>query len=191
MSIKKFSPKEIFIPVLVLFLICLVSSGLLAYTNSLTKDKIASIDTENKAKAMAVVMDKAASYGEEKTDGDISWSSALDKDGKTIGYVVSTTVNGYGGDIDVMVGINNDGTINKAKVVSADDETPGLGQNTKKDSFIGQFSGKSGQLTVVKTTPSSDDEIQAVTSATISSKAVTKAVNSCLDYFNNNLKECE
>lgn len=179
--------KDIIKPVVVLFLISAVASGLLALTNAVTVDRIAAIDAENKAKSMSLVMSDAASFGEETADGDIAYSPALDASGGQLGYVLTTTVKGYGGDIDVMVGIGSDGVITNATILSADDETPGLGQNTKKPAFIGQFAGKSGQLTVVKGTPG-DGEIQAVTSATISSTAVTKAVNTCLAYFAENLQ---
>lgn len=190
MKNKKFSPKEIIIPTVVLLVICVCASALLGYTNSLTKDKIASIDAENKAKAMAEVMAEADSFGDEVTVSEtLQYSPALDKDGNIIGYAFTVYESGYGGEIQVMTGINADGTVNKIVVLAADNETPGLGQNIKKDSFLDQFIGKSGELTVVKNAVSSDNEIQAITSATISSNALTRAVNSATEYFGENLKE--
>jgi electron transport complex protein RnfG len=186
---KKEGKASLFKPAIVLLIICMISGLLLGYVDGLTRPVISKLDEQTKKDAMAEVFADADSFGDSKEDKDITYAQALDKDGKTLGYVLETTVNGYGGDIDVMVGIKQDGTINKAKVVSADDETPGLGQNTKKESFIGQFTGKSGTFKLVKTSPSSSDEIQAVTSATISSTAVTKAVNSMTEYFSENLKE--
>ena len=185
---KTFSVKDILVPVLVLVIICVAASGLLALTNAVTVDRIAVIDDENKANSMALVMPDADSFGDETADGAVAYAPALDASGNTVGYVFTTSVKGYGGDIDVMVGVDTDGVITNATILAADDETPGLGQNTRKESFIGQFAGKSGVLTVVKTAPG-DSEIQAVTSATISSTAVTKAVNSCLEYFSDNLRE--
>lgn len=187
---KKFSPREIIIPTLVLLVIGVVAAALLGGTNMLTKDKIASIDAEAKAKAMTLVMPDAEKFGEEKeADEKMTYTAALNADGDVIGYAFSVSTSGYGGEIRLMVGINADGTVNKVTVLAADNETPGLGQNIKKDNFLSQFAGKSKILTVVKNAVSSDDEIQAVTSATISSTAATKTVNAAIEYFNANLKE--
>lgn len=188
MSKSKFSPKELLIPTVVLLVICIVASALLAGTNMLTKDKIAAINAETKAKAMQTVMPDAVSFGDSViADDSLEYSEALDVNGNIIGYAFTCVVTGYGGDVQVMVGLNTDGSVNKVTIIAADDETPGLGQNVKKDSFLDQFVGKIGELTVVKNAVSSDNEIQAVTSATITSKAVTKAVNMAVEYFNANL----
>lgn len=188
MSKSRFSPKEILLPTVVLLVICIVASALLGGTNILTKDKIALINAETKAAAMQTVMPDAVSFSDEVTaEESMSYTCALDDNGNTIGYAFIVSESGYGGEIQVMIGINTDGSVRKVQIVSADDETPGLGQNVKKDSFLGQFVGKSGGFKVVKTAPSSDSEIQAVTSATISSNAVTRAVNAAIVYCNGNL----
>ncbi|MCD7774158.1 MAG: RnfABCDGE type electron transport complex subunit G [Clostridiales bacterium] len=189
MSKKKFSPKEIIIPTVTLLVICVAAAALLGFTNSLTEDKIASIDAENKAQAMEAVMPDAVIFGDAVTvDDDVEYSAAYDADGNIIGYAFTVSESGYGGEIQVMTGVNTDGSISKVTVLSADNETPGLGQNTTKDSFLDQFMGKIGELTVVKNAASGDSEIQAVTSATISSSAVVRAVNAATEYFENNLK---
>lgn len=188
MSKAKFSPKEILVPTIILLVICVVASALLAGTNMLTKDKIAAINAETKAKAMQTVMPDAASFGDSVTATDsLEYSQALDANGAVVGYAFTSVVNGYGGEVQVMIGINPDGSINKVTIISADDETPGLGQNVKKDSFLDRFTGKTGELTVTKNTSVADNEIQAVTSATITSKAVVSAVNTSTEYFNSNI----
>lgn len=185
---KKFSPKEILMPTIVLLLICVISSALLGGTNMLTEDKIASIEAEAKAEAMQTVMTDAASFGDSVTVSDtLEYSEALDADGKVIGYAFTATENGYGGEIKIMVGVNTDGTVRKLAVLAADNETPGLGLNIKKDSFLDQFIGKTNGITVNKNTPG-ENEIQALTSATISSSAVTRAVNASLDCFETQIK---
>lgn len=185
---KKFSPKEILVPTIVLLVICVVSAALLGGTNMLTKDKIASIEAEAKATAMQTVMPDAVTFSEAViADEAIEYSEALDADSNTLGYAFTVSENGYGGEIKVMVGIKPDGAVSKVAVLSADNETPGLGQNVKKDSFLDQFIDKIGALTVTKNAPSTDTEIQAVTSATISSSAVTRAVNAALAYYAENL----
>ncbi len=189
MSKTKISPKEIIIPTLTLLIICVVAASLLALTNSLTKDKIASIDAENKAEAMETVMPDAVSFSDEVIVSDtVQYSTAYDSSGNIIGYAFTTSESGYGGEIQVMTGINSDGSVSKVTVLSADNETPGLGQNTTKDSFLDQFIGTIGELTVVKNSTSADNEIQAVTSATISSSAVVSAVNAATEYYENTLK---
>lgn len=185
---KKFSPKEILVPTIVLLIICVVSAALLGGTNMLTKDKIASIEAEAKATAMQTVMPDAVSFSEAViADESLEYSEAIGADNNISGYAFTVSENGYGGEIKIMIGINPDGTVSKVAVLSADNETPGLGQNIKKDSFLDQFVGKIGVLTVTKNASSSDTEIQAITSATISSSAVTRAVNSALAYFAENL----
>lgn len=184
---KKFSPKEILLPTIVLLVICVVSAALLGGTNMLTEEKIASIEAEAKAEAMQVVMSDAVSFSEAVIASEtLEYSAALDADGKITGYAFTSTENGYGGEIKVMVGINIDGTVKKLQVLSADNETPGLGQNIKKDSFLDQFIGKLGEITVTKNSPSGN-EIQALTSATISSSSVARAVNAASEYYAENL----
>lgn len=189
MSKSKFSPKEILLPTIVLLIICVVASALLGGTNMLTKDKIAQINSETKSTAMKTVMPDAISFGDtvQTEDDGVEYSLALDSDGTVIGYAFTVSESGYGGEISVMVGINTQGVVKKVTIVSADDETPGLGQNVKKDSFINQFSEKIGQFVVTKSSPKNDSEIQAVTSATITSSAVVRAVNSAVEYCNENL----
>ena len=80
-----------------------------------------------------------------------------------------------------MVGVDKTGTVKGVSILSIS-ETAGLGMNAQKPSFLNQFNGKSGQLTVVKTTPSAN-EIQALTGATITSKAMTSAVNTALSLY--------
>lgn len=184
---KKFSPKEILIPTIVLLLICVVSAALLGGTNMLTKDKIASIEAEAKASAMQEVMPDAVSFSEAvEADEKLEYSVAFDKDNNAIGYAFTVSENGYGGEIKVMVGLDTNGAVTKIAVLSANNETPGLGQNIKKDSFLDQFIGKTGELSVVKNAPAGN-EIQAITSATISSSAVTRTVNAAIEYYNENL----
>lgn len=189
---KKFSPKEILVPTIVLLVIGVVAAALLGGTNMLTKEKIASIDEKAKSDAMQTVMPDAKSFDETvEVDEKTEYSPALDADGNIIGYAFTVTENGYSGDIKVMTGVKTDGSILKVEVLSADNETPGLGQNVKKVNFLDRFMNKTGILTVTKNAPSSDNEIQAVTSATISSSAVTRAVNAATEYFENNLKNSE
>ena len=85
--------------------------------------------------------------------------------------------------VSVMTAVNGDLTVKAIEILSATDETPGLGQNITKETFYKQYSGLKDNISVVKNgADSAENEINAVTGATISSKAVTKAVNTSLDY---------
>ena len=87
------------------------------------------------------------------------------------GYMVQTTVYGYAGDIVMMVGVDNDGKVT-GLMVQEMQETYGLGDNAMIDyTFLMQYLGTSGEAAV-------GEDIDAITGATVTSKAVTKAVNS-------------
>ena len=85
---------------------------------------------------------------------------------------------GFGGTVGLTVGVS-DGAITGVRIGSHS-ETPGLGAKAADEAFYGQFAGKSGELTVTKTGAVTDQEINAITAATITSKAVTGAVNEVL-----------
>lgn len=182
---KNSKVKEILIPAVSLFLICIVVTALLALTNSVTAPKIAQLaeDTENNAKK--VVLQQAESFSEAKTaekDGaQYTYYDGLSADGEIIGYVFSTSAKGYGGDIDVMVGVGTDGTVKGVSILSIS-ETAGLGMNAKNEKFLDQFLGKTSGITVTKNSPA-ENEIQALTGATITSKAVTSAVDTALELY--------
>lgn len=111
------------------------------------------------------------------------------KGNETVGYAIKVMPKGFGGFIEMMVGISSDGKIGGIKILSHS-ETPGLGANAPKEPFSGQFrdKGTESQLEVVKTGASGDNQIQAITGATITSKAVTNGVNQAIDFFTSNLK---
>lgn len=181
---KKISPKEIIIPAVSLFVICLVVTALLAVTNKFTQPRIEKLaaDTENKTKAE--VLSSADSFSEAQTyelqGVQYEYYEGL-ASGEKAGYVISTSAKGYGGDIDVMVGIGNDGRVTGVSILSIS-ETAGLGMNAKNDSFLSQFNGLSGEIGVAKNN-AKDNDIQALTGATITSKAMVQAVNTALQIY--------
>lgn len=181
---KKFNAKEILIPTVSLFIICAVVTLLLAATNTVTKPKIAELQVEIENKTKAAVLADAKEFSDALTvtkDGT-EYTYYEGYDGETLkGYVFTTVSKGYGGDITVMVGVNSDGAVTGIEYLSIS-ETAGLGMNAQKDGFKEQFKDKSGEIGVAKNSPS-DTEIQALTGATITSKAVTAAVNDALELF--------
>lgn len=184
----KITPKAILIPTISLFLICLVVTAFLALTNNVTADKIAENEQQSKEASMQTVCPEATRF--EEVIPDVMYKG-LDDSGNIKGYAISTATQGYGGQVEVMTGIA-DGKIIAVDVFYNNEETPGLGKNTSNESFRDQFKGllTDGDISVSK--DSTDGQtVDAITSATISSRAVTKAVNEACHIYNENVKEGE
>lgn len=115
--------------------------------------------------------------------------TVLDSNKETLGYVITVTAkDGSQGSITFSVGIKNDGTVNGYSITSIS-ETPGLGMKAKEADFYKQFENKKvDKFDVVKTTPSKDDEIEAITGSTITSKAMANGCNAAITYFQNKLQ---
>lgn len=182
---KENKVKAILIPAVSLLIICVVVTALLGVTNSVTAPKIAQLAAETEAAAKQAVLTDAVTFSEEKQiekDGNTyTYYEGFSADETPAGYVFRTSAKGYGGDIAVMVGVKTNGTVAGVNILSIS-ETAGLGMNAKNESFLSQFIGKSGTIGVLKN-GSSETEIQALTGATITSKAMASAVNQALDLF--------
>lgn len=178
---KKFSFKEVALPAIILFLIAAICTAILAVTNSVTAPKIAENNALAEIEARKQVFVDADSFSETKTADEVAYVEALDKDGNIIGYVFTSSSKGYGGEIKVMTGIGADGNVTGMKILAIE-ETAGLGMNAKKDEFTNQYVGNNGDFTVVKS-DAGENEIQALTGATITSQAVTDAVNAAVEAF--------
>ena len=160
---------------LTLLVISAVVSGLLGLTNYVTADKIAAITADKTAASMQEVL-PADHYTELEyplTGSQAGVAAVYQADDK--GYVVEVTPSGFGGTIDMVVGVDMTGAVTGVSIISMS-ETSGLGANASKDSFRSQFVGKSGTLAVSK----DGGEIDALTGATITSRAVTSGVNTAL-----------
>ena len=115
--------------------------------------------------------------------------TALDSSKNVLGYVITVTAkDGSQGSITFSVGIKNDGTVNGYSITSIS-ETPGLGKKAEEADFYKQFENKKvDKFDVVKTTPSKEDEIEAITGSTITSKAMANGCNAAITYFQNKLQ---
>ena len=188
---------------LILFAITLVAGVLLGIVYQVTKEPIAYQEklaqdkanqsvfaaastfedvTLDEAKALEVVSDHTGVTIE-------SVKKALDGSGNGIGYVVQVKSKGYGDFITYTVGITNDGNVNGISIISIA-ETPGLGMNAEKV-IVPQFVDKTAtQFTVAKNgqVTNADTQIEAISGATITSKAITEGVNAAVTYFENVLK---
>ena len=182
MKEKKINVKEVITVTVSLLLICVITTALLAFVSGVTEKPIAE---NNKIAQNAAMLNVLSDASEFRAIRENVVYEALGEDGGVIGYAVKTSADGYGGKVSVMTGISRDGEIIKVAVVSASDETPGLGLNVKKEDFLIQFSGREVPLVLVNASSSTgaNNEIHAVTSATYSSRAVVNAVNEAIEIF--------
>ena len=186
----KITPKAILIPTISLFLICLVVTAALALTNNVTAEKIAENEAQSKQESMFSVLPEADHF-EQVFEGIDDMYIGVDKNGSEVGYAISTATQGYGGQVKVMTGIK-DNKIIGVDVFYNDDETPGLGKNTSNASFRDQYKGLKADSPIAVSKDSSEGQtVDAVTSATISSRAVTKAVNEACRIYTEQVKEGE
>lgn len=184
-------------PVYVLALIAAIISGLIIVVYNLTYVDTTNILTDKQAAAVTAI------YGGAKDDYEIvpladsegqptELSKKLSDAGLDIAKLIrkksdgslafECLVKGYKKGFDIMVGVK-DGAVAGVAIVSVGEETPGLGTNTNDPEFLNNFKGISDKATIVKTAPSASGEVQAVTSATFSSKGVATAVNTALQAY--------
>jgi len=162
---------------LVLLIITVVVAGLLGLVNAITEDRIAEITEQKTAAAMRAVMPEAESFSEIEYSGDplVIGAYRAENASGTAGYVFRLVPVGFGGEIDMVVGVDTTGKVTGVSIVNMA-ETSGLGDNAKKESFRSQYVGKSGTLAVTK----DGGSIEALTGATVTSRAVTSGVNAAL-----------
>jgi electron transport complex protein RnfG len=190
---------------LILFLITVVAGLLLGIVYNVTKEPIEQQEAKAKIEASKNVFSTAETFKEYEefssetatnalteagmTGMDIDEvSQALDASGNILGYVITVTDhNGYGGDIQFSMGVTLDGTLNGISLLSIS-ETAGLGMRAG-DVLVPQFTDKNVEtFTYTKTGSTSDSEIDAISGATITTKAVVNGVNAGLEYFRRCLK---
>lgn len=176
---------EIVKPAGVLLIITAVAAMLLGVVSETTKEAIAEQSAKAEQSAMAealpgdgldfeTLLDTAAG---DAADGTITKVAKATKDGETFGFVVTANPSGFGGAVSTMIGIDAQGVITGLRVLSHA-ETPGLGAVATDPSFYEQFTGKSGEVKVTK----DGGEINAITSATITSRAVSGGATEALNW---------
>lgn len=152
---------------LTLLLITAVVAGLLALVNALTEEKIQTLQEEKARSAMLQVL-PANTYEEIPCQKEGITAAYRADDA---GYVVRLEVNGFGGAIDMMVGVKTDGTVSGISIVSHA-ETASLGANCTREDWRSQFVGVGAPLAVDK----DGGSIDSLTGATVTSRAVTEGV---------------
>ena len=162
-----------------LLLICAVVAAVLAGVNAITKDAIAANQEKKTQDAIAAVLPGVTGLEKQTLTGDTGIVSEVYRSGDS--FAVKVLPGGFDGEITLMVGIRN-GEITGISVISHT-ETPGLGavaaaRNAKGEAFRRQFVGQSGTLVI-------GDQVDAMSGATITSKAVVSGVNAALSYVAN------
>ena len=177
---------------LALFVITAVSGGLLGLVYGMTKDTIAEVDAKKNEAAIKAVLPlegeitfkaETLSYTEDGVTTEFPCNIAYDANGAFQGVAIKTSEGGFGGKIEIMVGFLADGTIKGTSVLSHA-ETPGLGANMTgkfKDQFIDK-NPASFRLTVKK----DGGDVDAITAATITSRAFSKAIDKAYKVFEAN-----
>ena len=169
----------------------------------ITKDPIAKQEAQAKAEAYEQVFTDAAAFEAVEMDDTLTKTirdqldqegykaqsieevmRAEDQSGETLGYAFTVvTSEGYGGDIQFSMGVQNDGTLNGISILSIG-ETAGLGMNADTPAFKDQFVGKQVEkLQYTKNGATQDDEINAISGATVTTNAMTNGVNAGLCAF--------
>ncbi len=154
-------------PIVVLFTICLVVSGALAFTNGITAP-IIERNAALAADAARIELLPTATDGFEKMDVEMDGVQEMYRAKNGTGYTVTSAAKGYGGDVKWMVAFDTEGTIVGAKVLEQS-ETAGLGAKVEEAWFQEQFVGKTEELTT--------SNFDMISGATISSKATMNALN--------------
>ncbi len=181
---------------LILAAISLSAALLLSVVYAVTKNTIAEAEEKERMNSFFRVLPDAESFIDdggsniikfnENNDGAevLSAYKGCDKNGKVVGTVVSVmSHNGYGGDITLSLGINNSGVITGMKVTDMS-ETSGLGAECQNEEWADQFKGLYNYpLSYNKQAIPEGDTIDALTGATITTKAVLEAVNTGLWYY--------
>ena len=166
--------KDIVKPIAVLAGICLVVTALLAYINMVTSPIITKAEEEAAAKARAEVLTEADDF--EKLDAKLPEGVTEAYKAKNgAGYVFMLSTKGYGGEIKLICGIKADGTIEQTKTLSHS-ETSGIGSKVvdNESPYRSQYEGK---------TADNYDGVDALTGATISSKAYKKAIAAAFEAY--------
>ncbi len=157
----------------ILFAFSAVVAILLGLTNQVTCQRIADSNAAKTRAAMAEVL-QADSYEEVAFTDDTGLVKKVYRAGDA-GFVVMVTPSGFGGDIEMAVGMDPAGSITGLSIISMS-ESSGLGANASRESFRDQFKGLSGSVALSK----QGGEIDALTGATVTSTAVVRGVNAAL-----------
>ncbi|MBQ9032430.1 MAG: FMN-binding protein [Parasporobacterium sp.] len=170
---KSSAKNDFVMPIAVLTIICLVITALLALTNSATEPVITKAAAERAEAARTEIIPEAEGFELMEVDGLPSTVKEAYSTTNDCGYIFMLETMGYGGEMDLILGMDNDGEIIAVKTL-AHSETKGMGSKTAEEPFRSQFTGKDESL----------EGVSAISGATISSKAYLGAVADAFAAFN-------
>jgi electron transport complex protein RnfG len=157
---------------------CLLSGFILAgtyyFTNPIAVEKSAMLEKQAMQELTPDAVDFAA------IDGRDAWFAAKNAAGATVAYVVPAQNKGYGGTIRMLVAVTPDGRVIDYAILTSN-ETPGLGDSAAKDFFRDRIRGKTADALVVVKDPSDPAHVDALTGATITSRAVTEGIKAAVE----------
>lgn len=172
-----------------LMIVCGVAAGALALTYAATKDAIAvqtrrkTVDASKKVIAANSFPETPLSRAHKQRHPDVSNLYVAERESQKVGYVLLTKPRGYGGLMTMVVGVDLEGRVTGVAVV-AHNETPGLGGNVVSSRpFLRQYIGKSSADPVEL-----GKDIDAISGATITSRAVTKGTKEALDMYERDIR---
>ncbi|SHH62731.1 electron transport complex protein RnfG [Sporobacter termitidis DSM 10068] len=156
---------------------CIVSGVILAVAYFITHPVAVQKQKEADALALQTLVPAATSFV--PVDGQDNMTVA--KNGDTVvAYVVEEAPRGYESAVEMLVAVSSDGKVLNFSITS-NKETPGLGTKASEPAFMDQFIGKTSEHLAVTKDPANKEDVQAITGATITSKAVTKGVKAAVD----------
>ena len=206
---KSKAKSTLIIDALALFLITLVSGLALSYVYEITKAPIADQQEAKRQRANQAVFTSASTF---ETDEELmslvagtdlktisteyngitidQINKAIDSQGEMLGYNITvTTTQSYKDYITLVVGYSLEGIIQGIELTTIT-ETAGLGMNAQKPEYLTQYLNKNvAKYVVTKTGATSDEQIDALSGATITSRAVTNAVNAGIGFIQQNAKD--
>ena len=166
-----------------LLVIAVIVAGCLGAVDAITADKIAEINAQKTQAAMSEIIPGGSFTSIEFADttGLIKEVYTAEVDGQPAGLCMKVTPGGFGGTIEIIVGVSPENQVLGLKIVKTS-ETSGLGTRADEPEWRAQFVGKTGPLTVQKNVATGENDIVAISGATVTSKAVTAGVQAALDF---------
>ena len=165
--------KDFLAPVVVLSLVCLVVAGALALTNNVTGPVIAEAAKQREESVRAEILPEALDFELLEIEGLPFTVGEVYKSTNDVGYIITVAAGGYGGDVKIILGVTPDGKVIQTKVLEHS-ETKGLGSKITEPHYANQYIGID---------KNNLDGVDAISGASISSRAYIRAVTDALEAF--------
>ena len=173
----------------ILLTITVIAGLLLGFANSLTAEAILENSKVSK-EDLKVILPAASSIADtEGIETNETINDALDGSGNKVGNVFKVTTKGFHGPVELVIAISSEDKVTGMKVL-AHSETPGLGAKITEPAFMERIKDLpiAEDIEIVKVTPSKDNQVEGVSGASVSSKAVATAVNDAIRFYKENIK---